>query len=53
MERTELEFEFFLAQKLGMTVARMRAEMPAEEFLGWDVYYRRKAQRDELAMKRG
>ncbi len=44
-----LEFEFFLAQKLGMTVDRLRAEMPNEEFLYWSMYYARKAQREELA----
>jgi hypothetical protein len=53
MEKTDLEFEFFLAQKLGMTVARLREEMSAEEFGRWVVYYQRKAQRDELAMKLG
>lgn len=31
-----------------MTVARMRAEMPAAEFVGWQMYYARKAQREEL-----
>jgi len=44
-----LEFEFFLAQKLSMTVATLR-QMPAAEFLGWQMYYARKAQRDELEM---
>ncbi|MEH1013047.1 hypothetical protein V6U90_08040 [Micromonospora sp. CPCC 206060] len=43
-----LEFEFFLAAELGMTVARMRAEMPNDEFVRWGVYYQRKAQRAEL-----
>lgn len=31
-----------------MTVARLRVEMPAEEFMRWGVYYARKAQREEL-----
>jgi hypothetical protein len=44
-----LEFEFFLAQKLGRTVAEMR-QMDNMEFVGWQVYYARKAQREELAM---
>lgn len=52
METTDLEFEYFLAQKLGTTVARLREEMPAEEYIGWSVYYGRKAQREELAMTR-
>jgi hypothetical protein len=50
MEKTDLEFEHFLAQKLGMTVGRLREEMSAEEFMRWAMYYQRKAQRDELAM---
>jgi hypothetical protein len=38
----------FLAQKLAMTVARLRAEMPNEEYVRWVVYYGRKAQREQL-----
>lgn len=49
MDQTELEFEFFLAGELKMTVARLRQEMPAREFMQWSVYYGRKAQRQELA----
>jgi len=48
MERTDLEFEFFLAQKLGMTVGEMRLRMSCEEYTGWGVFYNRKAQREEL-----
>lgn len=33
-----------------MTVAALRQEMSAAEFLGWQVYYGRKAQRQELEM---
>lgn len=44
------EFEHYLAQKLGMTVARLRAEMSAEEFMRWSVYYGRLAQKQELEM---
>ena len=43
-----IEFEFYLAQKLGMTVARLRAEMSNAEFVQWASYYRIKAQREEL-----
>lgn len=38
----------FLAQKLGMTVARLRAELSSDEFTRWGVYYARMAQREEL-----
>jgi hypothetical protein len=44
----DLEFEHYLAQKLSMTVARLRDEMSAEEFMRWSVYYGRLAQRQEL-----
>jgi hypothetical protein len=42
------EFEHYLAQKLAMTVARLRAEMSNEEFERWGVYYSRIAQKQEL-----
>jgi hypothetical protein len=53
MERDpSLEFEFFLCSKLGgMTVEEMRERMSNEEFVRWSVYFGRKAQREELAMK--
>lgn len=53
MEQGQLEFEFMLAEKLGMTVARMRRDLSVEEFVGWSVYFGRKAQRAEMAQKRG
>lgn len=45
-----LEFEHFLAQKLGMTRDELRERMSQAEFTDWQVYYGRKAQREELAM---
>lgn len=47
-----LEFEFYLAQKLSMTVGRMRKEMSQVEFQHWGIYYARKAQRAELERAR-
>ena len=44
-----LEFEYFLAAKLGMTRARLLAEMSALEFVHWSMYYAREAQRKQLA----
>lgn len=44
-----LEFEFFLAEKLKMTVGRMRKEMSAKEFGEWQVYFGRIRQRKEIA----
>lgn len=43
--------EFLLAEKLGMTVARLRDEMSEAEFVGWSVFLGRRAQREELASK--
>lgn len=52
METTpELEFEFYLAQKLGRTVGELR-QMSNQEFIGWQVFYGRKAQREELARRK-
>lgn len=44
-----LRFEFFLAEKLGLSVARMRATISAREFMQWGVYYGIKAQEMQLA----
>lgn len=51
METTELEFEFYLAERLGMTVAQLRRNLSAHEFAQWGVYFGRKAQRQELAAR--
>lgn len=53
MDRSpDLEFEFYLAERLQMTVGRLRREVSAHEFMQWSVYYGRKAQRRELEAKR-
>lgn len=52
METTDLEFEFYLAERLRMTVARMRQEISNSEFMAWGVYYGRQAQRKEMAAKK-
>src|SRR5689334_12190051 len=49
----DLEFEFFLAVKLGRTVAELRDQMSADEFMRWAVYYARLAQKREMASKTG
>jgi hypothetical protein len=43
----ELEFEFYLAQKLSRTVEELRS-MQNDEFIRWGIYYARIAQRQEL-----
>lgn len=47
-----MEFEFFLADKLGMTVARLREECSGDEFTRWGIYHQRIVQRAELARAR-
>lgn len=50
----ELEFEHYLATKLGMTVRDLRARMSHAEFLRWNMYYARIAQQQELErLRRG
>lgn len=50
-ENPEIELEFYLADRLGMTVATLRRTMSQHEFVGWYVYLGRKAQIQELATK--
>ncbi len=38
-----------LAEKLSMTVARLRTEMSNREFVRWQIHMGRQAQRRELA----
>lgn len=49
----DFRFDFFLAEKLGCTVAEMRARMPAAEWRAWAVYYARKQQQRQLAARKG
>lgn len=58
MFRTDLEFdddlrfEYFLADRLGMTVARLRQEMGNGELLYWNRYHVMVQQEEELASRR-
>jgi hypothetical protein len=52
MERTDREFEFFLAEKLRMPVDELRRRLSAREFMEWGVYFGRKAQRQEMETER-
>lgn len=42
------EFDYYLAERLGRTVAELRRDMSNAEYVGWEMYYARKAQRAEL-----
>lgn len=44
----DFEFEFYLAEQLKMTVADLRDRIGQREFLEWQVYYGRQAQKQEL-----
>lgn len=43
-----LEFEFILAEKLGRTVAELRAGLGNDEFVQWGIFFARRNQREEL-----
>lgn len=47
-----LEFTYFLAAELHMTVQELEDKMGNSEFMHWQAFYGMKAQREELAMKR-
>ena len=47
----DLEFEYFLAQKLARTVRELRC-IDNSEFVGWKIFYSRKWQREELEAKK-
>lgn len=50
-ENSTSEWEFYIADRLGLTVARMREEMSGDEFTRWVIFHQRKGQRMELASK--
>lgn len=45
----EFFFDYYLAAKLGCTVAEMRARVSLAEWINWGVYYARERQQRELA----
>lgn len=45
-----IEFELFLALKLGKTRDQLVAELSSREYLDWQIYFGRKAQREELEL---
>lgn len=47
-EDPSLEFDYFLAEKLGMLVADLRVRMSGQEYREWVTYFSRKNQRREL-----
>lgn len=51
-EDPELEFEFFLADRLSMTVRQLRQEMDGNEFLLWSRFHSRRAAEQEIEAAR-
>lgn len=46
-----MEFDFFLADKLKMTVEDLRSRMSNDEYLVWHSYWKKRAQEEELQAK--
>jgi hypothetical protein len=44
-----LEWEFYIADRLGMTVADLRRRMGHDELVLWQVYHGRRAQKAQQA----
>lgn len=47
-----LFLQFFIAEKLGMTLAELRASMSLEELMGWNAYCSVKSDREQKEMER-
>ena len=47
-----LFLQFFIAEKLGMTLAELRARMSFEELLAWSAYLSLKSDREEKEMEK-
>jgi hypothetical protein len=47
------EFTFYLAMKLSMTVAELEERMAHSEYVLWNAYFSRVAQRKQLAAGNG
>ena len=45
-----LFLQFFIAEKLGMTLGQLRSTMSVEELLGWSAYCTLKSEREEKEM---
>lgn len=48
-----VEFEHFLAAKLGKSVRELRASMSHAEFVRWNMYYARLGQEQEIQAQKG
>ena len=47
-----LHMQFFIAEKLGMTLVEIRNKMSLEEMYGWNAYFNHKAEEEEKAYEK-
>ena len=47
-----LFLQFFIAEKLGMTVAQLRSTMSTEELFAWSAYCSLRAEREDKEMEK-
>ena len=47
-----LFLQFFIAEKLGMTVAQLRSTMSTEELFAWSAYCSLRAEREDKEMQK-
>ena len=47
-----LFLQFFIAEKLGMTLGQLRSTMSVRELYGWSAYLTLKAEREEQEMEK-
>lgn len=50
-ENPDLEYEHYLALKMGRTVTELRRTVSNPEFVRWQIYHARRAQEMELQRK--
>ena len=44
--------QFFIAEKLGMTLVELRGKMSLEEMYGWNAYFNYKTEQEEKAYEK-
>ena len=49
VENSYLFLQFFVAEKLGMTLADLRQKMSVKELYGWNAYFDLKGEQEEKA----
>ncbi len=47
---TYLQTQFYVAEKLGLTLAELRSRMTEDELLGWSLYYKIRHDAEQAAI---